>query len=196
MLLRQNNKGHITKELSILVTKKLQQVANEVEYNIKPLIRDKLEEEHIHNVYSSFGPITESGKEVKKYNEEHKHQKKQPYHHTGILLRNIKGVINGNVVKIEIGEEHYPDSDKPGKYQGKRTARQVYEWLKYGTPAEATNEYYRFKNDNGELPLSAYVATPKHDFEKRTLQHMEKYLQDLESDIKNHPEKYIRKSLK
>lgn len=194
MLLRQNSKGQITSDLSILVTKKLQAAAKEVEYNIKPLIRDELEEEHIHNVYSSFGPITESGKEVKKYNEEHKHQKKQPYHHTGILLRNIKGVIDGNVVKIEIGEEHYPDSDKPGKYKGKRTAQQVYNWLRHGTPA--ADKYYRFKNNEGELPLSSYVATPKHDFEERTLQHMEKYLQDLESDIKNHPEKYIHKSLR
>ena len=193
MLLRQNNKGQITKELSVLITKKLQQTAKSVEYDIKPMIREELEKEHINNVYSTFGPITESGRQIQKYNKEHKHQKKQSYHHTGTLLRNIRGVIDGNVVKIIIKNEAYPD-DKPDEYN--RTAPQVYDWLKYGTPSTAKNERYRFKNDNGELPLSTYVATPRHRFEEMTLVHMEKYLKDLENDIKNHPEKYISTNLK
>lgn len=193
MLLRQNNKGQITKELSVLITKKLRKAAKEVEYNIKPMIRKELEEAHIHNVYSTFGPITESGQQTQKYNETHKHQKRQSYHHTGILLRNIHGVIDNNVVKIEIGEERYPD-DKDDGYD--RTAKQVYEWLKNGTPKSAKSERYRFKNNDGELPLSLYHSTPKHNFEKLTLIYMDKYLKDLANDIQNHPEKYIRKSLK
>lgn len=90
----QNAKGNFTSQLSILINKELQAIAKECEEKVKIVVRDELENQHRHDIYESYAPIQASGIAVAEYNRTHKHQKKQPYHHSGTLINSVKGVID------------------------------------------------------------------------------------------------------
>lgn len=81
-MLSQNERGQISKQLSILITKQLQAIAKECEQKVKIVLRDELENQHKHDIYSTYAPIQQSGKDITKYNQTHKHQKAQAYHHS------------------------------------------------------------------------------------------------------------------
>ena len=178
-LLRQNNKGQITKDFSILVTKKLQTVAEEVNIRIKPLIRDELQYKYKTNVLATYAPTSETGQAVKDYNKAHKHQKSASYHHTGKFLDSIHAVIDENTVKIIIEENIYDDG---------ATTLQVYEWLRYGTTKNPKSDRYPYikkQGGNYSTGWASYNPTPKHPFEEMTLEQMKGFLDTLTGEFKN-----------
>lgn len=180
-----NEKGQISKQLSILMTKELRNIAKDCENKVKIVLRDELEKQHRFDIYSTYGPIQESGKSVAEYNEKHKHKKKQPYHHTGLLIKSVRGTIEGNVVKIDIEDAHYEDGT---------SVRDVYEWLDKGTKS-SEYENYILNGKGSHTPYVKYVKTPRHGFKKMTLDYMDSYIKNtLIPDIKN--KKYIRKTRK
>lgn len=134
-LKRQNKKGQFTGDFSILITKKLQKIADEVDVNVKSTIRKKLEQTYRDNVYASYSPISNTGKAIQEYNDTHKHKKPQSYHHTGIFANSVKAVIDENVVKIVIEDNTYDDG---------ASTTQVYEWLTKGTTKNPKHDSYPY----------------------------------------------------
>lgn len=180
-MISQNNKGQISKQLSILVTKKMKAAAKTCEYEVKKDIREELERQHLHDVYSSFQPNHTSGKKVKDYNENHKHQKARPYHHTGKLLESIYAVIDGDAVRIEQKDLYYDDGT---------SVKDVYEWLDKGT-SESEYDVYILGGKGSGTPYVGYVPQPRHGFKQTTLRHMESYIQNtVIPKIEN--KKYLR----
>lgn len=167
-MISQNSKGQTSKQLSILINKELKAMAESCEREIKIVIRDELEKQHLHDVYSSFQPIQISGKKVKDYNEKHKHQKARPYHHTGKLLESIHAVIDGDVVKIEQKDLYYDDGT---------SVKDVYEWLDKGT-SESEYDVYIMGGKKSHTPYVGYEPQPKHNFKKTTLAHMANFIQN------------------
>lgn len=171
-----NKKGQFSKQLSILLTKKLKEEAEKISYRAKVALRNELEEQHIHDIYSTYTPIQASGKSVADYNAKHKHQKKQPYHHSGLLLRSVHGVIDGDIIKIDIDDNHYEDGT---------SVRDVYEYLDKGTKNSEYDKYI-LGGKKSHTAYVDYVPTPKHGFKKMTLDHMENYIHNtLIPDIEN-----------
>lgn len=174
ILLRQNNRGQITNEFSILVTKKLQKFAENVDLNVKAVVRDELERKYKDNVLASYTPVSDRGKEIAKYNQTHKkRQLAAHYHHTGTFLRSIYATVEGNTVVIR---------QKPLKYDDGTPVENVHEWLTKGTTKKPKYDKYYFKKD-GRTMLGEYHPTPKHPFEIHTLEQMKGFLDDLASDI-------------
>lgn len=176
MLYSINKKGQFEKQLTILITKEMKEVAGEISRGAKIALRNELEEQHKHDVYSTYAPIQQSGKDTAKYNDEHKHQKKQPYHHSGLLIRSIHGVIDGDEVKIELDDAKYEDGT---------SVRDVYEYLDKGTKG-SEHDMYILGGKKSHTPYVGYVRTPPHRFKRMTLDHMENYIHNtLIPDIQN-----------
>lgn len=176
MLYSINKKGQFEKQLTILLTKKMKEEVDKISYGAKVALRNELEEQHKHDVYSTYTTIQESGKAVAKYNAEHKHQKKQPYHHSGLLIRSIHGVIDGDEVKIDIDDNKYDDGT---------SVKDVYEYLAHGTGSGKYGQYI-LGGYKSHTPFVPYVRTPKHDFKRMTLDYMDGYIKNtLIPDIKN-----------
>ena len=176
MLYSINKKGQFEKQLTILLTKKMKEEVDKISYGAKIALRNELEEQHKHDVYSTYAPIQESGKATAKYNAEHKHQKKQPYHHSGLLIRSIHGVIDEDEVRIELDDATYEDGT---------SVRDVYEYLSHGTGSGKYNQYI-LGGYKSHTPFVPYTHTPKHDFKRMTLDYMEGYIKNtLIPDIKN-----------
>lgn len=161
------------------ITKQLQKDAKEVDMKVKPMLRDKLEELYIKNVYASYAPISEHGKTVKAENEYAKkvkgHMQASPYHHTGTFVSSIHGVIEDDVVKIKIEDKLYDDGT---------STLQVYEWLTKGTTkTPKKNSYPYVKKQGDKYSASSYSTgwakynpTPKHKFEEITLEEFRAYI--------------------
>ena len=191
-LRRQNAKGQFTKEMSILITKKLQAIADDAEVRVKAIVRDKLEEEYKYQLRATYAPISKTGKAVAEYNDEHTHKKPQSYHHTGLLADSVKALIDGPTVKVEIEDRMYDDG---------ASTTQVYEWLKHGTtktPANDSYPYVKKQGDNYSTGWASYNPTPKHPFEQHTLNAMEGFLDNLMVELadENLQAKYYKKYLK
>lgn len=185
MLLSQNSKGHISKQLSILISKKMKEAAQDCEEKVKIEIRNELDKQHKADIYNSFAPIHQSGKDVDKYNRTHTHQKKHPYHHSGLLLRSVHAEIDEDVVKIVIDDNEYDDGT---------SVRDVYEWLDKGTK-DSEHDYYILGGKGSHTPLVPYVKTPRHGFKQDTLRHMDGFIQN--TIIPNIDKgKYLRKTRK
>lgn len=184
-MISQNEKGQISKQLSILVTKKLKEIAKDCEDKVKNVLREELENQHKHDIYSTYAPIQQSGKSVAEYNKKHKHQKKQPYHHSGKLITSVHAVIDGNTVKIKIDDNHYDDGT---------SAKDVYDWLSKGTK-KSEYDVYILGGKGSHTPYVTYVPTPKHNFKKMTLDHMDAFIKnELIPNIEKG--KYLRKTRK
>ena len=172
-----DKKGQFSKQLSILLTKKMKEEAGNISRGAKAALRKELEEQHIHDIYATYAPIQTSGKEVAKYNSTHKYQKKQPYHHSGLLLRSIHGVVDGDVVKIVIDDNHYEDGT---------SVKDVYEYLDKGTNSSSKYDKYILGGKKSHTAYVDYVPTPKHGFKRMTLDYMENYIhKTLIPDIKS-----------
>ena len=115
------------------------------------------------------------------YNETHKHQKKRPYHHTGLLERSVYGTIDGDIVKANIRDQ---------KYDNGASTTEVYDYLKFGTTDTPKNDTYDYE---GGAKFSQYIPQEPHNFEARTREYMNQFLDRLAADIKNHPERYSDK---
>lgn len=178
MLKSRNNLGQWEKGASILITKKLRAIAEDKEKKVKEVVREKLKYTYIKNVYESYSPMSVHGKEVQEYNATHKHQKRQTYHHTGLLLESIDAVIDKNVIKIVI---------KPGMYDNGTTTKQVHDWLAEGTTTHPKKDSYPYADIRGSKSTTgwaSYNPTPKHLFKEHTLIQMEGFLESLMNDLK------------
>lgn len=174
-----------TKALKKQLSDDIRAAAIDNERKIKSDLRKELEEQHIHDVYSTYTPIQQSGMKVKKYNETHSHQVSRPYHDSGLLLRSIKGVIDGDIVKIEVEDNKYKDGT---------SAKDVYEWLDKGTK-NSEYDVYILGGKGSHTPYVEYIPTPKHGFKQITKQNMDNFIQNtLIPNIKNG--KYLRKTRK
>ena len=184
-MIRQNSKGQTTKQLSILITKHLQEIAADCEEKVKDVIREKLEDQHKHDVYSTYNPIQISGKKVEENNRKKKHKMKQPYHHSGTLIRSIRGVIDENTVVIKLDDEQYPDGT---------SVDDVYEWLDKGT-SESEYDVYILGGKNSHTPYVGYEPQPRHGYRKLTMDNMQNFMKnELIPNIENG--KYLRKTRK
>lgn len=166
-----NTRGQITHvgPMTKYITKRLQQVGNEVEIRVKPLVRDEAARILRAEVYDSYQPITTRGKATQEYNETHKHQQARPYHHTGRLVAAIYGTIEGNSIKLKVSE------NKRYTYANGKTAAEVYDMLKFGTTKEPKNDTYSY----GEGEYAKYTPQPPHYFEARAKEQIDAYLDDL-----------------
>lgn len=178
-----NTRGEFTgtDRISIRITKRLQEIADEVAIRVKPIVRDELEQTLRSEIYASYTPATKSGQETEAYNETHKHQKSMPYHHTGLLARNVSAVIESNIIKAKIKDAKYPN--------GKSTT-EVYDFLKFGTSKESSKKGF-FYNEGQDF--STYIYQEPHNFEARTREYMRNFLKKLEQDLQQHPERYSKK---
>lgn len=179
-----NKKGQITriKPIEIKLSKRIQEIADEVAIRVKPIVRDELESTLRSEIYASYTPATKKGQQIKEYNESHKHQKVRPYHHTGLLASKVDAVIDEDMVKAII---------RDGQYKDGATTSEVYDYLKFGTrtiPSE--KDVYSYNNGN---KFSMYISQEPHNFEARTKEYMDQFLEDLENDLLNNPEKYSNK---
>ena len=184
-MISQNEKGQISKQLSILVTKTLKEIAKDCEGKVKNVLREELEKQHKHDIYSTYAPIQQSGKNVAEYNKKHKHQKKQPYHHSGKLIASVHAVVDGDTVKIVLDDEEYDDGT---------SVKDVYEWLDKGT-GKSEYDVYILGGKGSHTPYVSYVPTPKHGFKKMTLDYMDSFIKnELIPNIEKG--KYLRKTRK
>lgn len=185
-MISRDSKGRVSKQLSILITKQLREIAKDCEQKVKIVLRDELEDQHKHDVYASYAPIQQSGIATAEYNRTHKHQKTRPYRHSGTLIRSIHGVIDGNTVKIEQDDLKYEDGT---------SAKDVYEWLDKGTKKSKKYEYYILDGKGSHTPYVRYVPQPRHGFKKATLDYMDGFIKNtLIPDIEKG--KYLRKTRK
>lgn len=182
-----NKKGQITstKPTEIVIKKTLLNIARDEGIRIKAMVRDELERELRLDIYDSYMPATKSGIKTKNYNETHKHQKPRPYHHTGLLASKVYATIEGDVIKAMVRNEQYDNGT---------STQQVYDYLKFGTSDTPKKSVYGY--DNGKK-FARYVAQKPHNFEARTREYMNQYLDNLATDIekngrKNINPKYLR----
>ena len=173
-LKKQNSRGQFVKDMSILITKDLQAAADEVGVRIRPIVRDELERTHRANIYATRVPA-ENGS----------------YHHTGMLARHVKGIIDGNAVKAVIEEVPYK-KDEIRSQHGAKLTTEVYEILKNGSKAHPRADSYPYTDEDGQVKWSQYIQQKPHDFEQRTLDDMEVFL----NNIKSNPELYLKQYLK
>lgn len=178
-----NKRGQFTSSHMnvVKISKALQEIADDAAIRVRPIVRDELENTLIHEVYASRTPATEQGKNVQEYNETHKHQKKKPYHHTGLLENSIYCTIDGDIVKANVRDQ---------KYDNGASTTEVYDYLKFGTTDNPKNDTYDYANGT---KFSKYISQEPHNFEARTKEYMDIFLDTLAADIKNHPEKYSEK---
>ena len=124
--LLKNNVNRTQKYATVYITKALEEAAKNIELNIKPLVRDKLQETYTDNVRASYTPRTIRGQEIVAHNKDpyQTHRKKLTYRHTGIFANSIYTRIDGKNIKVMIRDEVYPDG---------ASTTQVYKWLTEGT---------------------------------------------------------------
>lgn len=182
-----NKKGQITstKPIEIAIKNVLLNVARDEGIRVKAMVRDELERELRLDIYDSYMPATKSGKETQEYNKTHKHQKPHPYHHTGLLASSVYATIDGNIIKAMVRNEQYSNGTSTQK---------LYDYLKFGTTDTPKKSVYSY--DNGKQ-FARYTPQAPHNFEARTREYMNQYLDNLAVDIekngrKNINPKYLR----
>ena len=181
-----NKKGQFVSEhiISIKLTKALQEAADKAAIRVKPLIRDELEQTLRSEIYDSYTPATKSGIETQEYNKTHKHQKARPYHHTGLLASRIYAPIEGDIVKANVRDTQYNDG---------ASTTEVYNYLKFGTKDNSLDDKV-YSYDNGNK-FSIYISQEPHNFEARTKEHMNQFLNNLVDELQTErgKSKYISK---
>lgn len=190
---RMINSSRWQKYATVLVTKQLEQIANNIEKDATKIIEDKLLENYKENVLASYTPRSEAGLEAQEYNKYQKsreqklgtrlHKKKLTYRHTGIFLDSIYTEVKNKTVMIKIRDEQYPDG---------ASTTQVYEWLTKGTKgSEKSYPYIKTSGndttnpDNYSTGWARNYPTPRHLFEEHTREYMKGFLASFEENIKN-----------
>ena len=187
-----NKRGQITStnnNVEIVIRKYLENIADEAEIRIRPLVRDELEQTLRANIYASYRPATRKNKDTNISDKAHTRTKPRPYHHTGILARSIHGTIDGNIAKAGPMEGvTYPDGT---------SVIDVYNHLKFGTVDSTEKGVYGY--DDG-TKFSQYISQEPHNFEARTREYMNKIflpklVQELQTEdgIKRYTGKYKKR---
>lgn len=191
-----DNFGRWQKIVTVNITKKLMQEAEDMRIDLEQVVADKLKETHKANVVASYYPrargeqekveynkakkAEEAEKNKGKYGEDRKRlsRKTLSYEHTGIL----EGAIDTKIEKKSRYESKVSIIIKPDPYpnDGHRdktiTATQVYEWLREGT--NGGGEYW-FVNKDGKRPTAYNYPTPAHLFEMHTSLQMKGFIDSL-----------------
>lgn len=191
-----DNFGRWQKIVTVNITKKLMQEAEDMRIDLEQVVADKLKETHKANVVASYYPrargeqekveynkakkAEEAEKNKGKYGEDRKRlsRKTLSYEHTGIL----EGAIDTKIEKKSRYESKVSIIVKPDPYpnDGHRdktiTAAQVYEWLREGT--NGGGEYW-FVNKDGKRPTAYNYPTPAHLFEMHTSLQMKGFIDSL-----------------
>lgn len=198
---RMINSSRWQKYATVLLTKQLEQIADDVEKDAAKIIEDKLLDTYKKNVLASYSPRSEAGIEAQKYNDYQKSReakegnkrrlsrKKSTYRHTNIFVNSIyteiqnKTMTRGKVVKIKIKDEQYPDG---------ASTTQVYEWLTKGTDgSEKSYPYIKTTGkdmtnpNNYRTGWARNYPTPRHLFEEHTREEMKGFLDNFKANIKN-----------
>lgn len=195
---RMINSSRWQKQATVLITKQLEQIANDVEKDATKIIEDKLLETYKENVLASYSPRSEAGQEVQAYNESRKQleqkdrelgiksrrgRKKLTYKHTNIFINSIYTEVKNKMVMIKIRDEQYPDG---------ASTTQVYEWLTKGT--EGSDKPYPYVKVTGKdatdpnnysTGWARNYPTPRHLFEEHTREQMKGFLENFQGNIKN-----------
>lgn len=195
---RMINSSRWQKQATVLITKQLEQIAEEVEKDATKIIEDKLLETYKENVLASYSPRSEAGQEVQAYNESRKQleqkdrelgiksrrgRKKLTYKHTNIFINSIYTEVKNKMVMIKIRDEQYPDG---------ASTTQVYEWLTKGT--EGSDKPYPYVKVTGKdatdpnnysTGWARNYPTPRHLFEEHTREQMKGFLENFQDNIKN-----------
>lgn len=183
---RMINSSSWQKYATVMITKELNEIADDVEKDATKIIKDKLLETYKNNVLASYSPRSEAGFEVQAYNEYQKsreqkegnkrrlHKKKLTYRHTNTFIEAVKVVSKNKYVKVVI--------DESKKYDDGTPATEVYEYLTKGT--DGGDKTYAYETDDGLMGARNY-PTPKHLFEEHTREQMKGFLDNFESEIKN-----------
>ena len=195
---RMINSSRWQKQATVLITKQLEQIAEEVEKDATKIIEDKLLETYKENVLASYSPRSEAGQEVQAYNESRKQleqkdrelgiksrrgRKKLTYKHTNIFVDSIYTEVKNKTVMIKIRDELYPDG---------ASTTQVYEWLTKGT--EGSDKSYPYIKVTGKdatdpnnysTGWARNYPTPRHLFEEHTREQMKGFLENFQGNIKN-----------
>lgn len=175
-----NNVGQFQKYATIVITKNLEQVAEETGVNVRRVIADQLKETYINNLKASYGPRSEEGRYIA---ETHK-TKTSTYTHEHKLEEAVNTIIDGKTVKVVI--------DKSKTYNDGTPVTQVYEWLTKGT-TPPRHSYYTSGDTklylrNGRLVQGLLwyrnYPTPAHLFEEHTSIQMRGFLDSLSNEIK------------
>lgn len=173
------NAGQFQKYASIKIVEALKQLSEDTKTNVQLVVADELEKKYKENVLGSYAPRTVEGRQVIEYNKstgQGGHKKKLTYRHTGIFLDSIYTAIEGDMVRVKIKDEQYPEG---------ATTSQVYEWLTKGTMGdEESGKPYPYIKKSGD-GWSRNFPTPRHEFEEYTMLHMKGFLESLANDVKN-----------
>ena len=195
---RMINSSRWQKQATVLITKQLEQIAEEVEKDATKIIEDKLLETYKENVLASYSPRSEAGQEVQAYNESRKQleqedkklgiksrrgRKKLTYRHTNIFVDSIYTEVKNKTIKIKIKDEIYPDG---------ASTTQVYEWLTKGTKgSDKSYPYIKVTGKDATDPNNYSTGwarnypTPRHLFEEHTREQMKGFLENFQGNIKN-----------
>ena len=195
---RMINSSRWQKQATVLITKQLEQIAEEVEKDATKIIEDKLLETYKENVLASYSPRSEAGQEVQAYNESRKQleqkdrelgiksrrgRKKLTYKHTNIFINSIYTEVKNKMVMIKIRDEQYPDG---------ASTTQVYEWLTKGTKgSDKSYPYIKVTGKDATDPNNYSTGwarnypTPRHLFEEHTREQMKGFLENFQGNIKN-----------
>lgn len=191
---RMINSSRWQKQATVLITKQLEQIAEEVEKDATKIVEDKLLETYKENVLASYSPRSEAGIEAQEYNQYQKsreakegykrrlHKKKITYKHTNIFVNSIYTEVENKTIKIKIKDEIYPDG---------ASTTQVYEWLTKGTKGSEKPYLYISVSGNSTDPNSYSTGwghnypTPRHLFEEHTREQMKGFLENFQGNIKN-----------
>lgn len=195
---RMINSSRWQKQATVLITKQLEQIANDVEKDATKIIEDKLLETYKENVLASYSPRSEAGQEVQAYNESRKQleqkdrelgiksrrgRKKLTYKHTNIFVNSIYTEVKNKTVMIKIRDELYPDG---------ASTTQVYEWLTKGTKgSDKSYPYIKVTGKDATDPNNYSTGwarnypTPRHLFEEHTREQMKGFLENFQGNIKN-----------
>lgn len=195
---RMINSSRWQKQATVLITKQLEQIAEEVEKDATKIIEDKLLETYKENVLASYSPRSEAGREVQAYNESRKQleqedkklgiksrrgRKKLTYRHTNIFINSIYTEVKNKMVMIKIRDEQYPDG---------ASTTQVYEWLTKGTKgSDKSYPYIKVTGKDATDPNNYSTGwarnypTPRHLFEEHTREQMKGFLENFQGNIKN-----------
>ena len=208
---RMINSSRWQKQATVLITKQLEQIAEEVEKDATKIIEDKLLETYKENVLASYSPRSEAGQEVQAYNESRKQleqedrelgiksrrgRKRLTYRHTNIFVDSIYTEVRNKTVMIKIRDEQYPDG---------ASTTQVYEWLTKGTKgSDKPYPYVKVTGKDATDPNNYSTGwarnypTPQHLFEEHTREQMKGFLDNFASNIKDNyrGRKYKRKRRK
>ena len=195
---RMINSSRWQKQATVLITKQLEQIAEEVEKDATKIIEDKLLETYKENVLASYSPRSEAGQEVQAYNESRKQleqedralgiksrrgRKRLTYRHTNIFVDSIYTEVRNKTVMIKIRDEQYPDG---------ASTTQVYEWLTKGTKgSDKPYPYVKVTGKDATDPNNYSTGwarnypTPQHLFEEHTREQMKGFLDNFASNIKD-----------